>query len=33
MIAVVQGFEAQARECRRAVDEIDHLRRMLNSSA
>jgi hypothetical protein len=33
MIAVVQGFEAQAREFRRAVDEIDHSRRMLNFSA
>ena len=33
MIAVVQGFEAQAREFRRAVDEIDHSQRMLNSSA
>ena len=33
MIAVVQGLEAQAREFRRAVDEIDHSRRMLNSSA
>ena len=30
-IAVVQGFEAQAREFWRAVDEIDHSQRMLNS--
>jgi hypothetical protein len=30
-IAAVQGFEAKAREFWRAVDEIDHSQRMLNS--
>jgi hypothetical protein len=31
VIVVVQGFEAQGREFWRAVDEIDHSQRMLNS--